>query len=85
MAAILLINPRPECVYSFHQEELKAPTFNYYFNSVEEFTSPLIDKNSAVYGEGLRLLSLETKIIPCRFQEKLQKYGINGTYCISLI
>ena len=79
------MNPRPQCVELFLQEEMEAPTFNCYFKSEEEFTYPLIDKNSAVYKEGPRLLSLETKIIPRRFQMKLQKYGINGTYSISLI
>ena len=34
-----------------------------------------------VYGERLRLLSVETTLIPCCFQEKFQKYGMNGTYC----
>ena len=47
--------------------------------TVEEFKAPFLTKDSAVYREGLRLVSLKTEIIPCESQEKLQKQGANGT------
>ena len=65
----------------FDQEELEEPTFNYYVNTVKEFKAPFLNKDSNVYREGLRLVSLETKIEPCFYQEKLVKFGTSGKYC----
>ena len=69
--------------YWFYQGELEEPTFNYYINTVEEFKSPLLNKDSVVHQEGLRLVSLETQTEPCFYQEKLKTCGASGTYIIS--
>ena len=47
-------------------------------NTVEEFRAPFDNKHSAVYEEGLRLISIETKMIPCVYNEALQKCGTEG-------
>ena len=65
----------------FDQEELEEPTFNYYVNTVKEFEAPFLNKDSNVYREGLRLVSLETKIEPCFYQAKLTTFGTSGKYC----
>ena len=65
------------------QAEFEEPTWNQYLRTVEEFKAPLLNKNSTVYREGLRLVSLETKIFPCDSQERLKQCGANGMYsCI---
>ena len=68
----------------FHQEEFEEPTFIWYIRTVDEFKAPLLNKNSAVYREGLRLVSLETKFIPCPWQEKLRKRCANGA-CLNTV
>ena len=45
---------------------------------MEEFKAPLLNVDSAVYQEGLRLVSLETKFLPCGFQAELQKCNLMG-------
>ena len=64
----------------FLQEELEEPTYNFYYRTVEDFRAPLLNKDSAVYQEGLRLVSLETKFFPCGFQAKLKECGLMGMY-----
>ena len=47
---------------------MEEPTFNHYFNTVEEFKAPFHNKDSVVYREGLRLVDLKTEVAPCAFQ-----------------
>ena len=63
-----------------HQEELEEPTFNFYINTVEEFKAPFLEKKSAVYQGGLRLVSLETTTLPCPYGERLNECNKSGTY-----
>ena len=63
----------------FHRGEFEKPRLNFYIKTVEEFQAPLLNKNSAIYREGLRLVSLETKVVPCPCQVELQKRGASGT------
>ena len=48
---------------------------------MEEFKAPFLNKDSTVYRDGLRLVSLETKIQLCPFAERFQKCDTSGTYC----
>lgn len=57
------------------QDEYKAMTLPQYYNTVDEFSAPLLDKNSAVYKAGLRLVDIETAIVPCPFARDYQKHG----------
>ena len=56
-------------------DEYKAMTLPQYYNRVEEFSAPLLDKNSAVYKAGLRLSDVETAVVPCPFAEDFKKHG----------
>jgi len=47
--------------------EYMSMTLPQYYNSVEEFTAPLTQKNSPVYKAGLRLVDIETAVVPCPF------------------
>ena len=68
-------------VWLCHQEELVEPTFNYYISTVEESKAPFLKKDSAMYRDRLRLVSLETTIQMCPFAERFQKCDTSGTYC----
>lgn len=50
-------------------EEYTAMTLPQFYNNVDEFTAPLLDENSDVYKAGLRLVDIETAVVPCPFAE----------------
>lgn len=60
---------------SISVDEYKAMTLPQYYNNVEEFSAPLLDKNSPVYQAGLRLSDIETAVVPCPFAEDFKKHG----------
>lgn len=49
------------------QSEYQSMTLPQYYNTVEEFTRPLLDKSSAPYAAGLRLVDVDTAIVDCPF------------------
>jgi len=49
-------------------------TLPQYYNTVEEFSNPLENKESPVYKAGLRLKSIETRITHCPFAESFRKH-----------
>ena len=55
-------------------DEYLAMTLPQYYNRVEEFTAPLLQKNSAVYKAGLRLADIETAVVPCPFAEDFKQH-----------
>ncbi len=50
-------------------QEYENMTLPQYYNSVEEFSAPLIDPGEAVYQAGLRLDHIDTRIVKCPFAE----------------
>ena len=56
-------------------DEYKAMTLPQYYNTIEEFSAPLLDKNSPIYQAGLRLTDIETAVVPCPFAEDFKKHG----------
>jgi len=57
------------------EQEYQAMTLPQYYNTVEEFSAPLIDSKSDVYRSGLRLESIETAVVPCPFAEDYKTHG----------
>ncbi len=57
------------------EEEYKGMTLPQYYNNVDEFSAPLLDKNSKVYKAGLRLVDIETQVVPCPFAEDYKDHG----------
>lgn len=55
-------------------DEYHTMTLPQYYNTVEEFSAPLLDKNSEVYQAGLRLVDIETAIVPCPFAEDFKQH-----------
>jgi len=56
------------------EQEYQAMTLPQYYNTVEEFSAPLLDRHSAVYKAGLRLESIETTVVPCPFAEDFKTH-----------
>lgn len=57
------------------EQEYHAMTLPQYYNTVDEFTAPLTNRNSDVYKAGLRLESIETAVVPCPFAEDFKLHG----------
>ena len=57
------------------EQEYQAMTLPQYYNTVEEFSAPLLDNSSDVYKAGLRLESIETAVVPCPFAEDFKIHG----------
>ncbi len=53
--------------------EYENMTLPQYYRTVEEFSSPLVDPQSPCHQAGLRLDSLETRVIPCPFSETFKQ------------
>lgn len=56
-------------------DEYEGMTLPQYYNSVEEFSAPLVDKNDAVYQSGLRLEHINTAIVKCPYAEDFRQHG----------
>ena len=54
--------------------EYQRMTLPQYYNTVEEFSSPLQDPHNPVYQAGLRLKQIETHITPCPFAESFREH-----------
>jgi len=50
-------------------DEYTKMTLPQYYNSVEEFSAPLQNANSSVHKAGLRLVDINTAVVPCPFAQ----------------
>ena len=57
------------------EAEFLAMTLPQYYNTVEEFSQPMELKHGAVYQAGLRLDSIETRVVRCPFAEQFKLDG----------
>ncbi len=58
-----------------NREEYENMTLPQYYNSIEEFSAPLVDSSEAVYQAGLRLEHIDTRIVKCPFAEDFRNHG----------
>lgn len=56
-------------------DEYAGMTLPQYYNTVEEFSRPLLDSTSTLYQAGMRLLDIETSVVPCPFAEDFKNHG----------
>ena len=49
-------------------------TLPQYYNSLEEFSAPLVNSDEAVYQAGLRLDHIDTRIVKCPFAEEFRDH-----------
>lgn len=57
------------------QIEYENMTLPQYYNSIEEFSAPLVNADELVYQAGLRLEHIETRIVKCPFAEDFSSHG----------
>lgn len=57
------------------RDEYENMTLPQYYNTVEEFSAPLTDRDDAVYQAGLRLEHIDTRIVKCPFAEDFAQHG----------
>jgi len=57
------------------RQEYENMTLPQYYNTVEEFSAPLVDPGDAVYQAGLRLEHIETRVVKCPFAEAFAEHG----------
>jgi SAM-dependent methyltransferase len=55
--------------------EYENMTLPQYYNTVEEFSAPLLDTDDSVYQAGLRLDHIETRIVKCPYAEAYSEHG----------
>lgn len=54
--------------------EYQGMTLPQYYNSVEEFSAPLVNSDERVYQAGLRLDHIDTRIVKCPFAEAFKEH-----------
>jgi hypothetical protein len=57
------------------REEYENMTLPQYYNTVEEFSAPLLDANDSVHQAGLRLDHIETRIVKCPYAAAYKEHG----------
>ncbi|MDH3389989.1 MAG: class I SAM-dependent methyltransferase [Gammaproteobacteria bacterium] len=57
------------------RDEYQNMTLPQYYNTVDEFSAPLVDTDDAVYRAGLRLDHIDTRIVKCPFAESFDTHG----------
>lgn len=70
------------------EDEFRRATFAQHYRTVEEFTAPFADSQSAVRQAGLKLVSVETRLTPCPYNAAYQSAGgqmSKADYAASLI
>ena len=56
------------------EQEYQSMTLPQYYNTVDEFSAPLLDTGSDVYKSGLRLVDIETAVVSCPFADDYQQH-----------
>ena len=67
------------------EEEYRATAFPQFYKNVEEYCAPLTDSASPVYQAGLRLVSVETGLVPCPFAAQYAKDGDADRFSVAYV
>jgi SAM-dependent methyltransferase len=62
------------------RDEYNNMTLPQYYNTVEEFSAPLLDSNDPVYQSGLRLDHIDTRIVKCPYAEDFLAHGDSARF-----
>ena len=55
--------------------EYEGMTLPQYYNTLEEFSAPLVNRDEPVYQAGLRLEHIDSRIVKCPFAEAFREHG----------
>ena len=67
------------------KQEYENMTLPQYYNTIEEFSDPLTSHSSPVHQAGLRLESIDTRVVPCPFAEAYKVHGDAKKFADGLI
>ena len=67
------------------RDEYENMTLPQYYNTVEEFSAPLLDTDDPVYQAGLRLDHIETRIVKCPYAADHAEHGDAARFAESYI
>ncbi len=67
------------------EQEYQCMTLPQYYHTVEQFSAPLVNTDNPVFLAGLRLESIETRVVPCPFAEQFKKDGDREKFADGLI
>ena len=67
------------------EEEYQRGTIQNFYKSPEEFTSPLYNKDSNAYKNGLRIIKERTVYVDCPYKDKWKKNKNNEEFSIGLM
>jgi hypothetical protein len=65
--------------------EYGATAFPQFYKTVEEYCAPLTDPASPVYRAGLRLVSAETRVVPCPYAARFAEAGDAAAFAASYV
>tara|TARA_B100000900_G_scaffold400734_1_gene404678 strand:+ start:4 stop:1050 length:1047 start_codon:yes stop_codon:yes gene_type:complete len=68
-----------------NEKEYQRGTIQNFYKSPEEFTSPLLNKDSMAYKNGLRLIKERTVYVDCPYKEKWKKNQKTEEFSIGLM
>ena len=57
------------------RQEYENMTLPQYYNTVEEFSAPLLDASEPVHQAGLRLDHIETRVVKCPYAQSFDEHG----------
>ena len=66
-------------------EEYRATAFPQFYKTVDEYCAPLTDEASPVHRAGLRLVSAETRVVPCPYAARFAKAGDAAAFAASYV
>ena len=62
------------------RDEYINMTLPQYYNTVDEFSAPLLDSDDPVYQAGLRLEHIDTRIVKCPYAEDFAQHGDSARF-----
>lgn len=70
---------------SITEAEYRATAFPQFYKTVEEYCAPLTDPASPVHSAGLRLVSAETRVVPCPYAARFAAAGDPDAFAVSYV
>ena len=70
---------------SITQAEYDATAFPQFYKTLQEYCAPLTDAASPVHRAGLRLVSAETRVLPCPYAARFAEAGDVDAFAVSYV
>jgi len=67
------------------EDEYRATAFPQFYKTVDEYCAPLTSEQSPVHRAGLRLVSAETRVVPCPYAARFAEAGDAAAFAESYV